>query len=70
MTTHGCGQPKDVNKMAVDLNATLGPIVDSVTNLMPSLVNLIVAIVPAILAMAVIDLVTGVFGGIVSKLRL
>lgn len=56
--------------MTVDLNATLGPIVDSVTALMPSLVNLIVAIVPAILAMAVIDLVTGVFGGIVSKLRI
>jgi hypothetical protein len=38
--------------------------------LLPSLVDLIVGIVPIILVMAVIDLVTGIFGGIVSKIRL
>lgn len=54
----------------VDLNATLSPIIQGVVDLMPTLVDLIVAIVPAILAMAVIDLITGVFGGIVGKLRL
>jgi hypothetical protein len=61
---------EDFEKMTVDLNATLGPIIDSVVALMPSLVNLIVAIVPAVLAMAVIDLVTGIFGGIVGKLKI
>ena len=56
--------------MTVDLNATLYPIISSVSALMPALVDLIVNIVPAILAMAVIDLITGVFGGIVGKLRI
>ena len=32
--------------VTIDLNATLGPLLDSITALIPSLINLLIAIVP------------------------
>jgi len=42
---------------ALDINGTVGPILDSVTELIPTLINLIVAIVPAIIVLAVVGFV-------------
>jgi len=42
---------------AIDLNGTIGPILDSMIELIPSIINLIVAIVPAIIVMAVVGFI-------------
>ena len=55
--------------MAFDLNATLGPIIDSVVNLMPSFLNLVVAIVPVIITIAVVKFVITFLGNIVDLLK-
>ena len=60
---------KDVHKMAFDLNATLGPIIDSVVNLMPSFLNLVVAIVPVIITIAVVKFVVTFLDQIIALLK-
>jgi hypothetical protein len=59
-----------VASAAVDINATIGPILDSVTALIPSIINLIVAIVPAILVMAVVGFIVAFFDAILSKIKM
>lgn len=55
---------------AMDLNGTIGPILDSVTELIPSIVNLIVSIVPAIITLAVIGFIIGFFDKILGMMKL
>lgn len=55
---------------AVDINSTVGPILDSVTNLIPTIINLIVAIVPAIIVMAVVGFIVAFFDRILSLMKL
>jgi hypothetical protein len=54
----------------LDLNATIGPILDSVTELIPSIIALIVSIVPAIIVMSVIGFVIGFFDKILGMMKL
>jgi hypothetical protein len=54
----------------VDLNATIGPILDSVIALIPSIISLIVAIVPAIIVMAVVGFVVSFFDKILQMMKL
>jgi uncharacterized membrane protein len=55
--------------MAFDLNATLGPIIDSVVNLMPSFLGLIVAIVPIVITLAVVKFVVTFLEDIIKLLH-
>ena len=55
--------------MAFELNATLGPIIDSVVNLMPSFLNLVVAIVPVIITIAVVKFVVEFLGNLIDLLK-
>jgi len=54
----------------LDLNGTIGPILDSVTELIPSIINLIVSIVPAIIVMSVIGFVVTFFQKILDMIKL
>lgn len=54
----------------VDLNGTLGPILDSMIELIPTIIELIVAIVPAVLVMAVVGFLVAFFDSILSMLKL
>ena len=54
----------------VDLNATLGPIIESIVELIPSIIDLIVAIVPAVLVLAVVGFVIAFFDKILGMLKL
>lgn len=54
----------------MDLNGTIGPILDSVTELIPSIVNLIVSIVPAIITLAVVGFIVAFFDKILSMMKL
>lgn len=55
---------------AVDLNGTIGPILDSVVALFPTLLALVLAALPIIIAMALIGFVLGIFDGILSKIKI
>lgn len=55
---------------AVDINATVGPIINSVVALIPTIIELIVAIVPAIIVMAVIGFLVGFFDQILGMMKL
>jgi len=54
----------------VDINGSVGPILDSVTELIPTLINLIVAIVPAIIVLAVVGFVVAFFDRILGMMKL
>jgi hypothetical protein len=54
----------------VDINATVGPILDSVSLLIPTIINLIVAIVPAIIVMAVVGFIVAFFDRILGLMKL
>lgn len=54
----------------VDLNGTLGPILDSMIELIPTIIELIVAIVPAVLVMAVVGFLVSFFDSILGMLKL
>lgn len=55
---------------AVDINGTVGPILDSVTALIPTIISLIIAIVPAIITMAVVGFIVTFFDRILSLMKL
>jgi len=55
---------------AIDLNGTIGPILDSMIELIPSIINLIVAIVPAIIVMAVVGFIVTFFDKILQMMKL
>ena len=53
-----------------DINASVGPILDSVILLLPTIIELVVAIVPAIIVLAVVGFITGFFDSIIGKIKL
>jgi len=59
-----------VNEITVDLNATIGPILTSVTDLFPTILDLVLAVIPVIIAMSVIGFVLGIFEGVLSKIKM
>lgn len=54
----------------LDLNGTIGPILDGVSALIPSIVNLIVSVVPAIIVLAVVGFIVAFLDKILSMLKL
>ena len=55
---------------AVDINASVGPILDSMIELIPTIIDLIVAIVPAIIVMAVVGFIVTFFDRILGMLKI
>ena len=55
---------------AVDLNATIGPILDSVTELIPGIIELVVALVPAIIVMAIVGFIITFLDRILGMMKL
>jgi len=55
---------------AVDINASVGPILDSMIELIPTIIDLIVAIVPAIIVLAVVGFIVGFMDKILGMLRI
>lgn len=55
---------------STDLNATIGPILESVITLIPTIIELVVAIVPAIITMAVIGFIVAFFDQILKMMKL
>ena len=54
----------------VDINGSVGPILDSVILMIPTLINLIVAIVPAIIVLAVVGFIVAFFDRILGMMKL
>ena len=54
---------------STDLNASIGPILDGVIALLPTIVALMVAAVPAIIVISIIAFVTGFLEGIIKQLK-
>lgn len=52
-----------------DLNATLGPIIDGVVALMPSFLNLILAVVPIVIVMAVVGFIVKFWDRIIAMMQ-
>jgi hypothetical protein len=55
---------------AIPLNMSINPILTDAAALFPYLVDLIVAVVPLLLIMAVVGLIIGLFSIILSKIRI
>jgi len=55
---------------AVPLNGSINPILVDAAALFPYLVDLVVSVVPLLLIMAVVGLIVGLFGIIVSKIKI
>lgn len=55
--------------MTFDLNGTIGPIIDGVVDLMPSFLNLIVAVVPVIITVAVVKFILQFWDSIIKMLN-
>jgi hypothetical protein len=53
-----------------DINATVGPLVDGITGLVPSLTGLVMALIPLFIVMAVAKFFPDLFDSILAKLRL
>ena len=65
MALAGIGIPAD----AATLNESISPILNSVTELFTPLLNMVVAAVPLIIAIAIIGFILGILDSILSKLR-
>ena len=59
-----------VSAETVDINASVGPILDSVISIIPTLINLIVAIVPAVIVLAVVGFIVAFFDRILGMMKL
>ena len=58
-----------VSAATIDLNATVGPILESVTALIPSILGLIVGIVPAIIVLSVVGFIVAFFDKILGMMK-
>lgn len=54
----------------IDINGTVGPILDSVIELVPTIINLVVSLVPAIITMAVVGFIVTFFDRILAMIKL
>ena len=55
---------------AFDINATVGPLLDGIAALIPSIVNLIIAVVPAIIILALVGFVISFLDEIIGMLKI
>jgi hypothetical protein len=64
------GLVSSASAATIDLNSTIGPILDSIVALIPSIVALIVAIVPAIIILALVGFIVKFLDDIIKMLHL
>jgi hypothetical protein len=57
-------------KNTTELNASIGPVLDGVILLFPTLLSLVLAALPIIIAISLVGFVLGIFDGILAKIRL
>ena len=55
---------------AFDINGTVGPLLDGIAALIPSIVNLIIAVVPAIIILALVAFVISFLDEIIGMLKI
>ena len=53
-----------------DINGTVGPLLDGIAALIPSIVNLIIAVVPAIIILALVAFVISFLDEIIGMLKI
>lgn len=63
-----CWRNKDM--ATFDLNGTIGPIIDGVVLLMPNFLNLVVAIVPVVITLAVVGFLIKFWDRILDMINL
>ena len=61
---------REVDNIATDLNGSIGPVLDGVILLFPTMLALVLGALPIIVAMALIGFVLGIFDGILGKIKL
>jgi len=61
---------REVDNIATDLNSSIGPVLDGVILLFPTMLALVLGALPIIVAMALIGFVLGIFDGILGKIKL
>jgi hypothetical protein len=54
----------------VDINATIGPLLDQIVQLIPSIISLVVALVPAIIIMAIVGFIVTFLDRILGMMKL
>lgn len=54
----------------VDINATIGPLLDQMVELIPGIINLVVALVPAIVIMAIVGFIVTFLDRILGMMKL
>jgi len=54
----------------VDINATIGPLLDQIVLLIPNIINLVVALVPAIVIMAIVGFIVTFLDRILGMMKL
>jgi hypothetical protein len=54
----------------VDINGTIGPLLDQIVSLIPSIIGLVVALVPAIIIMAIVGFIVAFLDKILAMLTL
>jgi hypothetical protein len=55
---------------AVDINTTIGPLLDQIVLLIPNIINLVVALVPAIVIMAIVGFIVTFLDRILGMMKL
>jgi hypothetical protein len=55
---------------AVDINSTIGPLLDQIVLLIPNIINLVVALVPAIVIMAIVGFIVTFLDRILGMMKL
>lgn len=55
---------------STDINASVGPVLDGVIALLPTLLALVLAALPIIICMMIVGFLTGFFDGIIGKFRI
>jgi len=54
----------------VDINATIGPLLEQIVSLIPSIISLVVALVPAIIIMAIVGFIVTFLDRILKMMKL
>jgi len=55
--------------MTFDINASIGPIIDGVILLLPTFLELVIAMVPIVIVLAVVGFLLGFFDKILSMIK-
>ena len=66
----GMGLAASVSAATIDLNGTIGPVIESVTSLLPALMNLVLALIPLMIVLAVAKFFPQLFETILGWMKM